>query len=405
MRFNQQRNRLVGKLLVWGSSKLRFWVALSVLFIGLSLFMLSVLAWSNFHQMLYGNNNNDNSGSTFLTISKKYESDLIKNKILVFSGRETEELRYAPEVQGVEELTANSFTLKLQLGNNVLTTPLTVETVNTSFIDNPPVDWYWEPTSPSVPIIVPRDLQSLYNFNFASSRNLFPMSDPMVKNLALKLIVGDSNTVQKVYNASIVGFTDRVASILVPDSFMVINERIFGKQPMAPTRLLVKVKDPSANSFIDYLQRNHYITNTEQLHWNKARIISGWANKALLIMAALMLGSCIMAFLLFAKLTLFRARSSIGQLLQLGYDTSYLFRYILLRYTGLLLFVSLPVIVMLVFIQSGISKIARSMMMLLSANPDWKIWLVLAGGICILFVLLLAIVMKLIKYPKYGSND
>src|SRR5438309_562047 len=90
----------------WRTKKTRA----AALCIGTTLLLLSVMIWWNFRELLFGKNQNDNLGSTFLIIGKRVtEQNMGVKNATVFSPQDIEDVKTAPQVQEVGVITSNHF--------------------------------------------------------------------------------------------------------------------------------------------------------------------------------------------------------------------------------------------------------------------------------------------------------
>jgi hypothetical protein len=384
------RNKLLKKLLLRNNSGAgRLWASLISLCIGTTLLLLSVMIWWNFQQLLAGREENDSLGSTFLSVSKKITNSMMgKPGASLFSPNEIDALKAAPQVQDVGQLTANRFPVYAVLNANVgFATDMFLEAVPDRFIDNRPEDWYWQPSTQQVPLIVSAQFLDLYNYGFAPSQGLPQLSESSIKSLAFELRIGPRDK-QDSYTARVVGFSDRITSVLAPQSFIDYGNKLYtGEVSIPPSRLIVKAKDPSDKAFVSYLESNGYNTNSEQLRWNKVRVIVEIVSAATGILAILLLGIGALVFILFIELTISRAQASLTLLLELGYGPRYLSIFMMRRFFPLLigtLVVSMGVATAAQYLSAGFIK---SQNLVISSFPGWPVWAAL--GVSTLFLLIL----------------
>jgi hypothetical protein len=393
------RNKLLRKLLLRskrGSGRL--WASLISLCIGTTLLLLSVMIWWNFQQLLNGREQNDSLGSTFLTVSKKVTQSMMGNlKASLFTEEQISALKAAPQVQDVGQLTANRFPVYAVLNANVgFATDMFLEAVPDRFIDNKPEDWYWQPSSARVPIIVSAQFLDLYNYGFAPSQGLPQLSEASIKSLAFELKVGPREK-QDVYIAQVVGFSDRITSVLVPQSFIDHGNKVYtGIVSIPPSRLIVKAKDPSDKAFSKYLEDNGYGTNGEQLRWNKVRVIVEIVTAAVGLLAIILLGIGALVFVLFIELTISRAQASLTLLIELGYSPRYLSIFMMRRV--------LPIMILTMLVSMGLATIAqffsadfiKGQNLVISNIPGWPVFAALGVSALVLLVLVSRSIIKAI---------
>lgn len=189
-----------------------------------------------------------------------------------FSKEELQELADQPFVNKVSPFTTATFKVyaSLSMGNKMtnLGTMLFFESVPDSFLDVTSTDWKWTPGSHFIPIILPRSYLALYNFGFAPSQGLPQLSGSMLSNIHLTIeLTGHSK--EALFQSRIVGFTDRINSILVPQSFMDWANNEFGFGNEEPTHLILEpnnIADPAMKQFFsshDYDVSNDKVVASE----------------------------------------------------------------------------------------------------------------------------------------------
>ncbi len=393
------RNKLLRKLLLRnkkGSGRL--WASLISLCIGTTLLLLSVMIWWNFQQLLNGREQNDSLGSTFLTVSKKVTQSMMGNlQSSLFTPQQIDQLKAAPQVQDVGQLTANRFPVYAVLNARVgFSTDMFLEAVPDRFIDEKPEDWYWQPSSTRVPIIISAQFLDLYNYGFAPSQGLPQLSESSIKSLAFELKVGPRGD-QDVYMAQVVGFSDRITSVLVPQSFIDYGNKLYtGQTTTPPSRLIVKAKDPSDKAFGEYLEANGYGTNGEQLRWNKVRVIVEIVTAAVGLLAILLLGIGTLVFVLFIELTISRAQASLTLLIQLGYGPRYLSIFMMRRFFPLLIFTLIVSMGLATVAQYFSADFIKTQNLVVSTLPGWPVWAALGVSAFTLLVLVSRSIIKAI---------
>jgi hypothetical protein len=386
-----KRSDLLRKLLLRHKSSNRLWASLIALCTGTTLLLLSVLIWWNFQQVLSGKSDNDSLGSTFLTIGKNVTNDMVgKPEASLFRQEEIQAISTAPQVQDMGALVSNRFPVYaiMNAGGVGFSTEMFLEAVPERFIDKTPEGWQWEPGNKQVPIILSSDFLNLYNYGFALSQGLPQLSRSSIKALAFEIRIGRGEHTES-YVARIAGFSDRINSVLVPSSFVEYGNKTFAPNiTFAPSRLIVKVKDPSDKAFVQFLQSKDYTTNAEQLRWNKLRGVIDAVTGATGLLALLLMGIGTLVFILFIELTIVKAAPSLSLLLQLGYSPKYLSLFMLRKFVPLVL-IALGISAALACVaQSIVVKQATAMGLSLPNIPGWPMWAALgiSTGILLLFI-------------------
>lgn len=372
---------ILKKLLLRGHGKTRLLSAWITLFTGCLLLFVSVEIWSTFQQLLKGNNKNDSLGATFLTISKKVDdATMAADNATLMTDAELESLSNAPQVQDAGKLTPANFKVAASLGYGPMSfyTLLFLEAAPDRFLDQMPGAWEWKEGDRVIPIILSRDFLNMYNYIFAPSQGLPLLSEASVKALGFKLTMGEGPN-QQEYMAQVEGFSDRISSVLVPQSFIDYgNKHFVANSPGKVSRLIVKVSDPSDKAFAQYLEQHHLSTNAEQLRFSKMRAIVEAVSAGTGLIAILLLLISSLVFVLFIELTLAKAEAAVQLLLQIGYSPSHLSRFLAARYipmlTSAVMGATLIVCCLKVFAVGQLQQLN----LFLSPWPGWLMWVAFA---------------------------
>lgn len=315
-----QPKTIIRKLLQPGAYKISMYASWLALCIGFFLLFIAVLAWFDFRELLSGKERQDSMAS-FVVIGKKITDQHSASfpATHFFNKEEIAELEITEGVQKVGPLTSNRFPVSASLGGNLgFYTELFLESVNDSFLDSRPEEWIWQPGSPTLPVILSNDFLNLYNYGFALSQGYPQLSQAAIKALPFQINIEGG---KEKYRAQIVGFTDRISSLLVPQNFMEeMNKKYSNIAEARPSRLILQVKDPSNQQFIQLLKSKNYTTNEELLRWNRIRTAVQAIVTSVGMLALIVVGISVLSFLLFMEITIRRASGPIKLMMQLGYS-------------------------------------------------------------------------------------
>jgi hypothetical protein len=349
------------------------------------------MIWSNFNELLYGKHQNDTLGSTFMIIGKRVtEQNMGVPNATVFSDKDIDSLRQAPEVQDIGLISSNHFPVYATLGGRLaFATDMVLESVPDKFLDKMPAEWKWQPGTRDLPIIVSSQFLDIYNYVFAPSQGLPQLSESSVKNIALTLKVGSGDKAE-TFIARVVGFSDRIGSVLAPQAFIDYGNQKFGKpgEKQATSQIILKAKDPSNTQFGSYLEKHDYTTNSQNLRWSKIRAIVEVVTSATGILALLLMGIGTLVFILFIELTIARAQHALTLLLQIGYGPKYLSKFMINRFMPMVLgTVGLALIITMTG-QAITSQVIQKQGLVLPLLPGWPVWvaLIVSTGILVILV-------------------
>lgn len=223
-------------------------------------------------------------------------------------------------------------TVGLSFGGSGFSTALFFEGVPDEYLDVKPQGWGFDPAKPEIPIILPRDYLTLYNFGFAPTRGL-PTIDEHTASMAPLKVTISGNGISKSFPGRIVGFSSRLNTIAVPEDFVIWANGIFSPgEPPVPTRVIIRMADPGNPEMSRYLASHELEesaageTASRLTHF--LRIAAGAVIGVGLLISLLSAGMLILSvFLLLQK-----SRSTLAGLMNLGYSpkklAGYYFRFI-----------------------------------------------------------------------------
>lgn len=261
----------------------------------------------------------------YLIISKQVSSGLFGSRDNSFSAEEIAELEQQPFVVALGRFTPSKFQVSAGLGlgsalGGGLSTYMFLEAVPDRFLDIKPSDWHWEEGQQEVPLIIPRSYLGLYNSAFAQSQGLPLLSEATIGAIPLGLELRGGLEEQH-YRGRIVGFSNRLNTLLVPEYFIQqMNRRLAPELPASPTRLILELHNPSDPAIALYLRAHSYESEGERLASSQSmyflRLLSG------VVLGVGLLISALSAYLLLLSIYLLLQKNSrqLENLLLLGYS-------------------------------------------------------------------------------------
>lgn len=178
-----------------------------------------------------------------------------------FTAEELDDLRAQPFVREVGALTPADYRItgSVGMGGISLSTYLFFESVPDRFLDVKAAEWNYEPGGRDIPIIIPRNYVNLYNYGFAPSQGLPQISEGIFRRVSLGIdIAGNGRSEQ--FRGRIVGLSNRLNTILVPDAFIRWSNERFGNGTgkKNPARVIVETARPADAAVAEYLARKGY---------------------------------------------------------------------------------------------------------------------------------------------------
>lgn len=186
-----------------------------------------------------------------------------------FSDEEIKELEEHPAVTEVGRFTAATFSVsgRFSFADLYMSTDLFMESVPDRFIDvefEEEDAWSADINSKKIPIIIPRRYLNLYNYGYASTKGLPQLSEGLTSSFPITITI-EGNGIKRYYDGKIIGFTDRLNTILVPEGFLhQANEKYGETEQIQPSRLILKTNVSGQDaSILGFLEEKEYAVEGE----------------------------------------------------------------------------------------------------------------------------------------------
>lgn len=333
----------------------------------------------------------------FLIVSKKVTAlGSFVNKSSTFSEDDIDEVKEQPFAKGVGAFTPSQF--KVMAGMGMANSPLQMstdmffESVPNEYVDVKLDKWNFDEKNPVIPIIIPRNYLNLYNFGFAQSRSLPQISEGVMGMINLNIRISTDAGLPENYKGNIVGFSNRLNTILVPESFMTwANNKYAPNKKSEPSRLIVEVKNPTDDRIAKFFKEKGYDTEDDKLDAGKTT----WFLKVIIgiVLSVGVLISVLSFYILMLSIYLLLQKNTtkLENLLLIGYSP----QRVALPYQALTLGLNFIVLIMSVIILSIIRK--GYMSFILGIFPDIAegsmIWSIIVGIILFIAVSLFNIII------------
>lgn len=211
--------------------------------------------------------------SDFLIVSKSIgAANSITGRSNSFNNAEIDELASQDFVKNVGKFTSTEYKVSANMGINgtpVINSELFFESVPNDFVDVSLKDWNYTEGSREVPIILPRSYINMYNFGFAQSHSLPKISDGLVGMIDFNIFI-HGNGHQDEFKGRVIGFSNRLNTILVPQTFMDWANSFYAPESNSePTRLIVEVANPADENIMKYFDRKGYEVDDDKLQSEK----------------------------------------------------------------------------------------------------------------------------------------
>jgi len=324
-------NLLLKKLIKASSGRTKFVLAIIGLSVALLLILSAVQLQANYNDLLHSKTNQD-SIANFLVINKTVSEKNVGETNL--TNAEIEDLKKQPFVDAIGVLTPSRFKVGAQSVSDRIPfySDIFFESVPDEFIDVQSKEWKWDNTSNFIPMIVPNMFLDMYNFGFATSQNLPQLTQELVKNLPIEIRI-KSPLGRQIFYGKVVGFSDRISSVLVPQPFMDWANKQFGtNENTSPSRVVIRTKDPGNPALVSYLNNHSLTTDADKTRFSKYRQIVDMVVNISWITGATMLLFALLIFTLFIQLTVASCKEEITLLITLGASPKQLQQFLMKQF-------------------------------------------------------------------------
>ena len=318
-----------------GKPKGRLVLSLLTLIVGSALLLLSIQFIA--HVVEVTRENEKNAGNKFISITKHIgygnTFGLVSNQ---FSTTELEAMNQEKVFEEVVPVTSNAFEVAIK-GNQFLPfySELFLQSVPQHFIDIDTEGFVWK-EGEEVPIILSSHFYNLYNHGFAPSQGLpaLPKSVLLEKSFTL-LLSGRKG--KHTIRCKVYGFSDRISSLIVPQSFLEWGNKSLVGKVGAVTMVMAKVTDPASSALKNYLNQKGLVVNNEQLSSDKARMILTIVLSSFASLSFIVFAVSLLQIISFTSLVLSENKQLVFTLNLMGYELKKISKSVFSYFAALLL--------------------------------------------------------------------
>lgn len=248
--------------------------------IGMVVILAGVQIYSDIKPMIVGENSIIEN--EYVVISKPVERMGYNNN--AFTDEDIAKVKESDIIKSMGAFTSAQYNIDggVVFGGRRMSTNLFFEAIPDEFIDVKSDEWKFEaPTEEEfdservfIPIIIPRHYLNLYNFGFSQTSSGLPqLTESFMKDLELEVEISKGFQRDR-YVGRIVGLTDRLNTILVPESFIEWSNDYYATNKQGEVmRLILEVDNPSSPEFQTFLKDNNYIAEGKPAESGKALFI------------------------------------------------------------------------------------------------------------------------------------
>lgn len=267
----------------------------------------------------------DNSilGNNYMVMSKRITTgSTLSGTANTFSQAEITDVSEQRFAEKVGKFTATEYKVNAHMGVNgvsILSSELFFESIPDNFVDVPLDSWQWKPGDTAIPIVLPRSYLTMYNFGFAQSHSMPKISDGLVGLIDLTIYINAGGT-NDVYKGKVIGFSNRLNSVLVPQSFMDWSNEHYapGKQSQ-PSRLIMEVANTGDDRIIKYVDEMNYEVEDDKLNTEKSTYLLRMAVSAVILVGLIISALSFYILMLSVYLLVQKNAEKLENLLLIGY--------------------------------------------------------------------------------------
>ncbi len=385
---------MLQKIVLRNQSKTQLVIALLGAFLGVLFLLVSVHYLFKVNQFGAGS---EMLGPNTLIIQKKVSTtttlQLASN---TFSSHEIKVIENKSFVQEVQPVQSNNFGVEFATSDPMLPyfrSDVFIQSVDARFLDVKSKLWKWEAGDEFVPIILPRDFLVMLN-TFMSSSGIPQISDELAKDVNFSLLLSNDFS-KKQFRAKIIGFTNEVSSILVPDSYMNYGKKTFGKRSKEQiTQLMLSSKEKKFGLVEKFLEEHHYESKNAQLVTGRLKSVVSMLLIVIVFISFLTLIFSSFVLIQYIQLLISRNVYEIRTLLRLGYAPRTLYRVFVRYFVLLYLIICFAATAVFLIFKSQIDGILHSSGIYIELNISSFTWITLVISFVLFYLTALVSAQK-----------
>lgn len=373
----------------------KFLISALAFLLGLSLVLLALEAYVKVNNYL----SPKKSQSDFIILNKEVAiGHTIFGGKAEFSEEDVNQLKQQPFVEDLGTFGTSQFKAKAYAGGDLgFRTDLFFESVPSQFIDDKPYNFKWTEGSDYLPMIISQDFLNLYNFGYAMGRGTPQLSKSSIGMLTFEVdVYGDGG--RKSFKGQVVGFSERITSVLVPQEFLNwANKEIGRVEEPSTSRVIIKVKSDNASTMEKYFEENEYKVSDDKLKFSRILTIINIVMSVLVFIGTAFIIFALVIVMLNFSLIVAEAKDEISLLLQMGYKRKYIVSHLsvyLIIFVGA---VALLSALLFYFGNQQLLKFLSTSGMELSGEVESEVYILGTGFIIFSFVIALLSIFRVLK--------
>ncbi|MFT5167054.1 MAG: hypothetical protein ACI8P3_002291 [Saprospiraceae bacterium] len=363
---------ILNQILWEGKNKWQIYGAAIGAFLGLLLVLTAFQFYHDLQNLIKG----DNTADQYVIINKKVNLFNTLGADASFTKEEIDTLQDQNFILAVGEFNSNQYKVGISSPSFGFYTELFFESVQDEFIDINTGRFSWSEGQEEIPIIMSRDYLALYNFGFAPSQGLPQFTPNTIGRISVDVIIR-GNGMKRTYQGRIIGFSDRINSIIVPDNFLQWSNKKFGSKAKSnPSRIILKTDNPYSTELSDLMKAKSYEVSSGKLIGGKLTALLKGVISAIAVIGFIIVLLSVLVFVLNFQLIISQSKEDIRLLLQMGYKTKQVSNVLTKRLFLLFLAILLAVLVTMIFSRIWFSSWFDGQGLDIKSGVHWTVYLV-----------------------------
>lgn len=237
-----------------------------------------------------------------------------------FTEKEISKMKLEPFVEDVKPVISNNFRVWFETNDPYVPTfksDVFIQAVSKEFLDVKSDKWHWKEGEKFVPMIMPRDFLVMLN-TFMNASGIPQVSDELAMKLKFRLRISDGQKDEWV-DTKIIGFTNEIASILVPENFMEYATKKFAQgDPGKITQIMVAGKEGEFGKVETYMNDRGLESKNSQVIVSRLKSIVGTLFAVILVISIVAVFASGLVLIQYMQLVLSHNKYEVRTLLRLG---------------------------------------------------------------------------------------
>ncbi|WP_343605102.1 hypothetical protein [Fluviicola sp.] len=286
-------------------------------------------------------------GPNTIIVQKKVSSfSTLKMTKTDFSLNEIEQMKKEPFILDVKPVESNNFTVSIETNDPMVPRfrgNIFIQTVDPGFLDVKSDKWHWKEGDTLVPMIMPRDFLVMLN-TYMSSAGIPQVSDELAMDIKFKFALMN-DTMKEYVSCRIIGFTNEVPSVLVPQNFMNwANKRFAPDAEQKITQIMISGKENEFGLVEQMLKDRHLESKNAQVIVGRLKSMVGTLILVVLVISIIAVFLSGLVLIQYLQLLLSKNLYEVRTLMRLGHHPKTLVRTFLVYFSkvfGLIALLSL----------------------------------------------------------------